>query len=221
VRAPREGRAIQRITGLDYGEARLAARTGYASDCVCLSCLHQFELDLDRDARVCPKCAAAQVSTLRELVGQSCPKCKIGVFEESSPIQWKLDPDWETLPVPQIVKDLLQFEEDREVPASLQKAAEAASGIESNSLIYVALDLLGWWEGNYLTRKKEQKPSVEMNPQWTWCKALPAVLLVTPALAELVVIRDSRCWFTESTSDDVKRGIKNYIRKHRKHIVEA
>src|SRR5437763_5617790 len=63
---PGELCAAEQITGLDYSQARLAGRIGYARDCVCLSCLHQFELDLDRDARVCPRCAAAQVSTMRE-----------------------------------------------------------------------------------------------------------------------------------------------------------
>jgi hypothetical protein len=113
-----EGRAVQQITGMSYTEAVAAGRTGYANDCVCLPCLKQFDLDVERDARLCPQCAPTEVRTLRRLVGQACPKCKKGVIEEGSPIRWKLDADWETLPVPQIVKDLALVGEDEKIRTS-------------------------------------------------------------------------------------------------------
>jgi hypothetical protein len=216
---PAEFRSIQEVTGLGYSEARDAGRTGFAQHCVCLDCVSQFDLDLERDAAVCSKCSSPKIKSLRELVGKPCPRCKVGLIEEGSPIRWKLDPDWEKLPVPQIVKDLADFHETRIVPASLQPASDAANAFSAHNFFIVASRLLGWWEGEYFSKEKDQKDSAEMQPQWTWCKALPAVLKEVPSLAELVVIRDRRCWFAETVTTDVRRGIKNYLRKHLKHRV--
>src|SRR5262249_55735689 len=163
---------------------------------ICLDCLKQFDLDLERDARACPACSSPQVRSLRELIAQKCPCCKVGLIEEGSLVRWKLDPDWERLPVPQVVKDLTEFAEQRRLPASLQQAAEIANSFGEHNFITVAIRLLNWWEGDYFSKHQEQKDSAEMRPQWTWCKALPAVLEATPALTELVVIRGGRCWFT-------------------------
>src|SRR5262249_46109340 len=108
---PSEIHTIREVTGLNYTEAREAGRVGFAQHCVCLDCLKQFNLDLERDAAVCPECASPRVRSLRDLIGQMCPRCKVGRIEEGSVVRWKLDPDWEQLPVPQVVKDLTEFAE--------------------------------------------------------------------------------------------------------------
>src|SRR5689334_6641937 len=61
---PGEANTIKRVTGLSYAEAHDAGRTGSAKHCVCLSCLKQFDLDLNRDAIVCPACASPEVRSL-------------------------------------------------------------------------------------------------------------------------------------------------------------
>lgn len=216
---PGEFEAVYRVTGMNYTEAIEAGRAGFAQHCVCLTCIKQFDLDLDRDAAVCPACTSPEVRSLRDLVGKKCPRCGVGVIEEGSIIRWKIDPDWEQLPVPQIVKDLTEFSEHRRIPESLKQAAEIANVFGEHNFFTVAIRLLGWWEGDYFAKNKEPKDSAEMRPQWTWCKALPAVLEATPALAELVVIRRGRCWFADGVSPETKRGIKNYLRKHRSHVV--
>jgi hypothetical protein len=186
---------------------------------VCLDCLAQFDLDRWRDAAVCPECGSFRVRALRALIGRKCPRCKLGVIEKGSVVQWQLDPDWEQLPVPQVVKDLTEFVDRRRVPSSLRRAAKVADRFEKHAFLVVALTLLGWWEGDYFAPDKEPHDSKEMQPQWTWCQALPAVLEATPALAALVVIRGDRCRFADGVNPDVRRGIKNYLRKHRKHVV--
>ncbi len=216
---PLEFAIVQRTTGLDYTEATQTGRVGYAQHCVCLNCLKQFDLDLERDTLVCPECSAPQVRSVRELVGQKCPRCKVGLIEEGPVVRWKLDPDWEQLPVPQVVKDLMEFVEQRRLPASLQRAAEVGGNCEKHNFLTVASGLLQWWEGDYFSEDQAQKDSVEIQPQRTWRKAFPAMMGALPALAELVVIRRGRCWFAEGVGPDVRRGIKNYLRKHRKHVL--
>lgn len=216
---PSEFDDIRRITGLDYTEAQDAGRVGFAQHCICLECLKQFDLDLLRDVRACPECSSLQVHKLDDQIGQTCPRCKTGIIEERSIVQWKLDPDWEQLSVPQVVKDLTEFQVQRQVPASLQQAAEVASSFGTHNFFTITATLLDWWEGDYFSKDREQKDFVDMQPQWTWCKALPAVLEVTPALAKLLTIRRGRCYFAKEVSPDTRRGIKNYLRKHRPHVV--
>ena len=83
---PGEFQTIREVTGMDYAEARAAGRMGYAQHCICGRCLQQFDLDLDRDARVCPGCSSPDVRSLRESVGKRCPQCKVGLIEEGSPV---------------------------------------------------------------------------------------------------------------------------------------
>jgi len=51
---------------------------GSNSYCVCLDCLEQFEIDLKKDKRKCPKCKSTSIKTELELINNTCPKCKIG-----------------------------------------------------------------------------------------------------------------------------------------------
>lgn len=209
---PGEVSTISAVTGLDYAKASDAGRVGFAQFCVCLECLKQFDLDLKRDAVVCHACASTRVRSLRQLIGQPCPKCKTGQIEEGLLARWPLDPDWERLPVPQIVTDLVRFAEQRQVPASLERAAEIANGFGDHTFSVLTDRLLDWWQGHY---SGNQDDSTKMRSGRTWCEALPKVLEATRALGKLIVINDGRCWFAKGVSPDLRRGIKNYVRKHR------
>ena len=72
---PAEVHTINKVTGLNYSEARDAGRVGFAQHCICLECLKQLDLDLERDAVVCPGCSSPNVRSLRALIGQKCPRC--------------------------------------------------------------------------------------------------------------------------------------------------
>ena len=92
--------------------------------------------------------------------------------------------------------------------------------------------LCSWWQGNFLggtPEKQDQQDSMELSPRWRWCRALPDVLGAVPALAEIVTIRNirtapafskslvvhsHRCLFHASVGPEIRRGIKNYVRKH-------
>ena len=218
---PCEMDELFRVTGMTYAEATAAGRLGYAKHCIREDCLHQFDLDWDRDAHQCPACASNRIATLRNLIGKKCPRCKVGLIEAISPIQWKLDPDWEQLPVPELVKDLVAYENNREVPESLRETLETCIRIDKAGLITFTNWMLGWWEGEYfgeaLGSGTEQHDSLKMNKDWTWCTVIRELLPRTPALAELVVIHNNHCWFAPGVTADTRRGMKNYIRKYRRH----
>jgi hypothetical protein len=186
------------------------------AECPKYSALAQFQLDLGRDPRTCPKCTSAEVRSVRELIDKPCPRCRVGIIVAGSPVRWKLDEDWEQLPVPQIVKDMVQYANDRVVPDSLRTAHGAASRLGEHNFFVVVVRLLNWWEGS---KDRGQRESEEMRPKWTWCKVLPAVLETTPMLGALLSIYDGRCWFASQVSPDVRRGIMNYVRKYREHVV--
>lgn len=70
----------------------LIKRIGFNSFCICLECLHLFEVDLRdeennpfrrwikgppaKDSRVCPVCGSKSVKTVSEIIGHICPRCK-------------------------------------------------------------------------------------------------------------------------------------------------
>lgn len=58
----------------------LDERMGFNSDVVCRHCLEQFELDVKRDSRNCPKCGGLDVRTVGELINGACPDCWLGVI---------------------------------------------------------------------------------------------------------------------------------------------
>lgn len=216
---PGEVRSVQEITGMSYEDAKLAGRVGAARYAVCLACLHQFDIDLEKDERRCPKCATSEIQTALEAVGQLCPACNVGTIERGSPFRPVLDADWEQLPVPQVVKDLVFYEKTRKVPESLKAAFEAAESVGKFAFISVVLRLLEWWEGSFVTDR--QKPSVQMHREGLWRQAFPKVLAAAPALADLVTIEGDCCRFSPVVSDEVRRGIKNYLRKHREHLLQC
>jgi hypothetical protein len=174
-----EPQAITRITGMSFGEAMDAGRTGSNSHCVCLICLGQFDLDLDRDRRVCPFCASTDVKSAREMVGQPCPGCKRGVVERGSLVRWELDPDRASLPVPQVVKDMLGWEKTREVPPRFGRVYEAIGrlpGAEPLDFFFIWGHLLDWWEGDYFGGRTgggtDQKDCTgPYDDKWPWVQA--------------------------------------------------
>jgi hypothetical protein len=219
---PGEFEAAEEITGMSYEDAGSAGRVGAARHAVCLRCLQQFDIDLEKDARSCPACKSPEIRTAADAVGQPCPACKLGTVERGSP-QPPLDADWEQLPVPRIVKDLVSFDNSRETPESLKVGYELAESVSEGSFTAIAALLLSWWEELLWLESRSDEPdeSIPMRPEWRWSQALPGVLAATPELARLVVVEKARCRFAPDLSEDVRRGMKNYCRKHRDHRIQC
>jgi hypothetical protein len=85
---PGEGRKVLEITGFSIKEAEQKGLVGKVSYCVCLNCLTQHEVDLDRDEKICEMCGSTQVVSEKQLIGSKCPKCKDGDFEEAPTKIW-------------------------------------------------------------------------------------------------------------------------------------
>ncbi len=85
---PCEYAVVSEVLGADAPPELVEQRTGFNSDGVCLDCLAQFSIDLDRDARACQKCKSARIATVQELVGKPCPKCKAGTIREIETGMW-------------------------------------------------------------------------------------------------------------------------------------
>jgi len=98
---PQEGRKIEEVLGRGASRQLVRTRTGFNSHCICLDCMSQFDLDIGdaekgeswryfygattrRDERKCPDCKSTHVKTVIELVGEPCPKCKLGQIEAKS-----------------------------------------------------------------------------------------------------------------------------------------
>lgn len=62
----------------------LEERTGFNSFCICLDCLHQFTLDLEKEERGCSECGSEDIKSEREMVDKPCPKCKKGIMKIKS-----------------------------------------------------------------------------------------------------------------------------------------
>ena len=63
-------------------EAEQKGLFGRISYCVCLNCLAQHELDFDKDEKTCKICGSSKIVSENQLVGNKCPKCEDGDFEE-------------------------------------------------------------------------------------------------------------------------------------------
>lgn len=198
---PGEDYTIFRYTGLSYAEAKASGRIGSMQHCVCMECLAQFDLDADRDPLVCPGCSSNAVEFEKNLIDNQCPSCRKGKIEQTSPFRMKPDPDWKSLPVPEIVKDMVEYlnSRDREhpletnnIPVSLKITSHIDQKYGSGEFSTIVYELCKWWQGNFLgstLEEQDQKDSMELNMRWGWCKALPDVLDAVPALAELVTVR--------------------------------
>ena len=85
---PVEMDIIYDVLGKDASDELIQEMTGQNSYCLCLSCLSQFEMDVDKEPRSCPGCHSSQVKAVLELVGGMCPKCKGGtIVKEDTGIQ--------------------------------------------------------------------------------------------------------------------------------------
>src|SRR5215469_12969545 len=71
---PLEASTIERVTGLDWHGARTKGLLGHVSFYLCFACTHQFELDVERDAKLCPKCRSLDVRTVNASLGAQCPR---------------------------------------------------------------------------------------------------------------------------------------------------
>ena len=214
---PGEDEAIKRITGLDFMAAEAAGRLGFAEYAVCVGCLHHFEVDTKRDERRCPDCNNCEIATAREAVGKPCPQCRSGIIEIGSPTRWKLDPDWQQLPVPEIVKDLLEYTDKGAVSPSLQRANNAVTQIFNKDLVLLVIHtILDWWEGKY---PYMDEPSEITLKSERLGRIANAVLEITPELSAFITCSGQSCRFIETLTTDTRRGITNYVRKHRRHSV--
>jgi DNA-directed RNA polymerase subunit RPC12/RpoP len=81
---PCEADVIERVTGLDWSAARQKGLIGCISHCVCWDCVHQFDLDVERDVKRCPACGSLNVRTVGAALGSRCPKCNQGALIEES-----------------------------------------------------------------------------------------------------------------------------------------
>jgi hypothetical protein len=105
---PNETEYAVEILGVPPGHPLFKQRTGFNSYAICLNCLYQFEADFRdekvnewrlwygyptfkeafrgkpqmKDERRCPRCGSTNVKTVFELIGQPCPRCKVGVIVE-------------------------------------------------------------------------------------------------------------------------------------------
>jgi len=79
---PSEMSTILEVLGDDASDDLIRQRTGFNSDCLCMDCLWQFYLDLQRDSHICPRCKSGNIRSLKELINQRCPKCKQGTIRE-------------------------------------------------------------------------------------------------------------------------------------------
>jgi hypothetical protein len=70
----------QEVLGKDASDELISQMTGQNYDCLCLSCLSQFEIDIDKEIRDCPSCHSNQVRTVLELTDRVCPTCKVGTI---------------------------------------------------------------------------------------------------------------------------------------------
>ena len=121
------------------------------------------------------------------------------------------------------MKDLVTFEKSRAVPESLKAGYELAESVSEGGFTTIAALLLRWREELLWLKSKSEEPdeSIPMRPEWRWSRALPGVLTATPELARLVAIEKARCRFAPDLSENDRRGMNNFIRKHLDHKLEC
>jgi len=78
---PNERRTLERLLSKMRPQELKRSRSGFNSSCLCLDCLHQFDIDLERDKKRCPICCSDNIRTELDLVGKQCPKCKEGSIQ--------------------------------------------------------------------------------------------------------------------------------------------
>lgn len=68
----------QAVLGDSYTDEMLQSRLGFSYPMVCEKCCHEFQLDKERENKICPSCHSLAVRDIYELVGAECPFCKSG-----------------------------------------------------------------------------------------------------------------------------------------------
>ncbi|MDQ7826823.1 MAG: hypothetical protein RDV48_28755 [Candidatus Eremiobacteraeota bacterium] len=229
---PGEIQEVFRITGLPYSKAVEAGKAGFAERCACLRCLTMVSLDLARDPRACPSCGSTEVKSLTELIGQPCPGCGRGVFlSGKKPV--KLDNDRHLLPVPEVVKTIVALvncdgpgQQNSPEPRELSRAWKRYSALPSEDngnvkSLYFTFPL------SLLLRGFSDYPGQESGDyQWEVCEnpgqalddeifqSLLLILQETPGLCGLVSLSGGKMRFDERVPEEVRRGIRNYVREH-------
>ena len=79
---PLEMSTVAEVLGKNATKELIQKRTGFNSDCICLDCCYQYEIDVKKDKKECPFCDSNNIKTVLELVGKTCPMCKEGIIEE-------------------------------------------------------------------------------------------------------------------------------------------
>jgi phage FluMu protein Com len=77
---PAEQATVERVTGFSWYTARTKGLLGHVSHCLCFECAHQFDIDVERDVKRCPKCGSLVVRTVNASMGAQCPKCHAGTL---------------------------------------------------------------------------------------------------------------------------------------------
>jgi hypothetical protein len=81
-RHPLEQYTINRVLGFKrFFKSVRDKRIGFEYDCVCLDCLHQFGMDVDKEERKCEVCSSTNIKTVHELKLAPCPKCHQGIVK--------------------------------------------------------------------------------------------------------------------------------------------
>lgn len=212
---PGEFHTIFQVTGMRYAAATTAGRVGFGSDCVCTTCLEQFRLDLDRDRRACLKCGSTAVRSVREAIDQECPKCRSGVIRAGPLIRPPLDDDWQSLPMPSVVKELAAYELAGQLPGTLRCLYNHIGALDVRKMTYALLNLLEQWTGG----RRPPRTSIPLDRDLFWCAGLSDVLVEVPELARLICIDADEIHIAPALTADERRGISNYLRATRAHEV--
>ncbi len=53
-------------------------RIGFMSHCACRSCAAKLLFDVQRDELICHNCESTNIAEVRQMVGETCPKCGEG-----------------------------------------------------------------------------------------------------------------------------------------------
>ncbi|MDP8306153.1 MAG: hypothetical protein RAO75_06585 [Candidatus Chlorobium antarcticum] len=77
-RHPLEDKEVYRVLGQDASQELVRQRTGMRHSWLCMDCLKDSLLDIDKDGRSCQHCGSANGALFSELQGRTCPSCGKG-----------------------------------------------------------------------------------------------------------------------------------------------
>ena len=214
---PGEFRAILEITGRDYFQAQWSGRLRYVRDYACLGCFKEFESSAGRLFRRCSHCGSRRHTWAGQLLGKTCPKCHGGIVEQGPGLA-ALDPDWRTLPCPEVIQDLVELEWQKvgwlvkryTIPPNtpsenFQKLRITVYGDKYADCVH---DLLGWFVSGLSPYQNER----------AFAFGVLRLIQLYPPLGELLTVLENQCQFAPTVSDELRRGIRNYIIRYRPHV---